>query len=140
MSTKNLPNTYDYLLPESLAGLHRESVEWMQTVAFWQDETRFFASLLESTKTANPKGVDTSEMLRDLDRLHQMLFEYLAEEIREHENVLSRIEKGAKGVADSRYRETHRSLKEKMTRFTLDFRAFKSLVFSYARDLKTFRA
>ncbi len=140
MSTKNLPNTFDYLLPESLEGLHRESVEWLQTVAFWQDETRFFASLLEGAQTANSQGVDTSEMLRDLERLHQMLFEYLVEEIREHENVLSRIEKGAKGIPDAKYRDTHRTLKEKMMRFTLDFRAFKSLVFSHARDLKTFRA
>jgi len=138
MSTKNLPNTFDYLLPESLEGLHRESMEWLQTVAFWQDETRFFTSLLEGTKSANPRGVDPSEMLRDLDRLHQMLFEYLAEEIREHEHLLSRIEKGTKGIADEKYRDTHRSLKEKMMRFTSDFRAFKSLVFSYARDSNAF--
>ncbi len=81
MSTKNLPNTFDYLLPESLEGLHRESVEWLQTVAFWQDETRFFTTLLEGAKTKNPKGMDTSEMLRDLECPHQMLFEYLVEEI-----------------------------------------------------------
>jgi hypothetical protein len=140
MSTKNLPNTFDYLLPESLEGLHRESMEWLQTVAFWQDETRFFTTLLEGAKTKNSKGMDTSEMLGDLDRLHQMLFEYLAEEIREHEHVLSRIEKGAKGIADEKYRDTHRSLKEKMTRFNSDFRAFKTLVFSYARDSNAFRA
>jgi len=139
MSTKNLPNTYDYLLPESLEGLHRESMEWLQTVAFWQDETRFFTSLLKDVKIANPKGMDPSDMLRDLDRLHQMLFEYLAEEIREHEHLLSRIEKGAKGIADEKYRDTHRSLKEKMTRFTADFRAFKTLVFSYAKDSNSFR-
>lgn len=139
MSTKNLPNTFDYLLPESLEGLHRESMEWLQTVAFWQDETRFFTSLLKDAKIANPKGMDPSDMLRDLDRLHQMLFEYLAEEIREHEHLLSRIQKGAKGIADEKYRDTHRSLKEKMRRFTADFRAFKTLVFSYAKDSNSFR-
>ena len=139
MSTKNLPYTFDYLLPESLEGLHRESVEWLQTVAFWQDETRFFRSLLEGAQIAKPKGMDPSEMLRDLERLHQMLFEYLAEEIREHEHLLSRIEKGAQGIADEKYRDTHRSLKEKMTRFTADFRAFKTLVFSYAKDSNSFR-
>lgn len=140
MSTKNLPNTFDYMLPESLEGLHRESVTWLQTIAFWKDETRFFASLLEEGPSESPQGADTSEMLRDLDRLHQMLFEYLSEEIREHENLLSQIEKGTEGIADNRYRETHKSLKEKMIRFTLDFRKFKSLVFAYVRDKKSFHA
>ncbi len=136
MSTKKLPNTMDYLLPESLEGLHRESVEWLETVAFWKDESRFFASLLKGPAADSPDGKDPSEMLRDLDRLHEMLFDYLSDEIREHEHLLSRIEKGESGIPDARYRDTHRSLKEKMARFNLDFRKFKSLVFGYAKDWK----
>jgi asparagine synthetase B (glutamine-hydrolysing) len=139
MSTKNLTSTSDYLLPESLAGLHQESSEWLETVAFWKDETRFFATLLKGPGIASPNEKDQAEMLRNLDRLHEMLFEYLADEIREHEHLLSQIEKGAQGIADARYREAHRSLKEKMAKFTLDFRKFKSLVFSYAKDWKSFR-
>lgn len=139
MSTKNLPSTSDYLLPESLADLHQQSSEWLETVAFWKDETRFFASLLEGSGTENPNKKDQSEMLRNLDRLHEMLFEYLADEIREHEHLLSKIEKGVQGIADARYREAHRSLQEKMAKFTLDFRKFKSLVFSYAKEWKSFR-
>jgi hypothetical protein len=137
MNTKNLPATSNYLLPESLEGLHRESTEWLQTVAFWQDETRFFASLLENFPTPGPKGMDVPEMLRNLDRLHQMLFEYLVDEIREHEHLLSRIEKGTQGLADAKYRDAHWSLKEQMAKFTRDFRIFKSTVFEYAKGAKT---
>ncbi|MDM9632277.1 hypothetical protein [Robiginitalea aurantiaca] len=140
MSTKNLTSTSDYLLPASLADLHQQSSEWLDTVAFWKDETRFFASLLEGGGTKDTNEKDQSEMLRNLDRLHEMLFEYLADEIREHEQLLSQIEKGTQGIADARYREAHRSLKDKMAKFTLDFRKFKSLVFSYAKDLKSFRS
>jgi hypothetical protein len=137
MSIKNLPSTSNYLLPESLEGLHRESTEWLQTVAFWQDETRFFNTLLQDSRVADPDHLDIPEMLRNLDRLHNMLFEYLADEIREHEQLLSRIEKGKQGLADSKYRDAHWSLKEKMGRFTRDFRQFKSVVFNYAKDRKS---
>lgn len=134
MSTKNLPATSDYLLPESLAVLHQQSSEWLETIAFWKDETRFFASLLQGPGSVSPDKKDSSEMLRNLDRLHEMLYEYLADEIREHEHLLSQIEKGTEGIADVKYREAHRSLKEKMGKFTKDFRKFKSMVFSYAKN------
>jgi hypothetical protein len=140
MSTKNLPNTTDYLLPASLEGLHRESNEWLETVAFWKDECRFFASLLTGPAAESTDGKDRTEMLRNLDRLHEMLFDYLADEIREHEHLLNQIEKGVSGIPDARYRDAHRSLKEKMEIFNLDFRKFKSLVFSYAKDWKAMKA
>jgi hypothetical protein len=120
-----------------LEGLHRESTEWLQTVAFWQDETRFFTSLLKDSRVVDSDEMDVAEMLRNLDGLHNMLFEYLADEIREHEQLLSRIVKGTRGLADAKYRDAHWSLKEKMVRFTRDFRKFKSVVFSYAKERKS---
>lgn len=133
MSTKKLASTTDYLLPQSLEGLHTESRMWLETIAFWKDETRFFASLLKKENREAPDGADYPEMLQNLDRLHEMLYEYLAEEILEHERLLSDIEKGVKGVADNEYREQHRRLREKMDVFTRDFRKFKMMVFGYAK-------
>ena len=133
MTTKKLASTTDYLLPQSLEGLHYESRKWLKTIAFWKDETRFFASMLEKQQEAVPEGADYPEMLRNLDRLHEMLFEYLNDEIMEHERLLSDIEKGTEGIADNVYREQHRQLTEKMEVFTEDFRKFKMMVFGYAR-------
>ncbi len=133
MSTKKLASTTDYLLPQSLEGLHEESRMWLETIAFWKDETRFFATILKKQKQEAPEGADYPEMLRNLDRLHEMLYEYLAEEILEHERLLSDIEKGASGIADNAYREQHRRLREKMDVFTRDFRKFKMMVFGYAK-------
>lgn len=133
MSTKRLTSTSDYLLPRSLEGLHYESRMWLETIAFWKDETRFFANLLEKRQQEVPKGADYPEMIRNLDRLHEMLYEYLSDEILEHERLLSDIEKGAEGIADNDYREQHRQLREKMDVFTRDFRKFKMMVFGYAR-------
>ncbi len=133
MTTKKLASSTDYLLPQSLEGLHYESRKWLETIAFWKDETRFFASILERQKEAVPEGADYAEMLRNLDRLHEMLFEYLNDEIMEHERLLSEIEKGTEGIADNTYRQQHRQLAEKMEVFTEDFRKFKQMVFGYAR-------
>ena len=133
MSTKKLAATSDYLLPQSLEGLHYESRMWLETIAFWKDETRFFASMLKKQHQEVPEGADYSEMLRNLDRLHEMLYEYLADEILEHERLLSDIEKGTEGLADHAYREQHRQLREKMDVFTRDFRKFKMMIFGYAK-------
>ena len=79
MSTKRLASSTDYLLPRSLEGLHNESRMWLETIAFWKDETRFFASMLKKQNQDGPEGADYSEMLRNLDRLHEMLYEYLSD-------------------------------------------------------------
>ena len=133
MSTKKLATSSDYLLPQSLEGLHQESSQWLDTVAFWKDETKFFAALLEKQEKEGPGTYDYSEMLRNLDRLHEMLYDYLNDEILEHERLLSQIEKGAGGMDDNTYREQHRQLSEKMEVFSKDFRKFKMMVFGYAR-------
>lgn len=133
MTTKKIATGTDYLLPQSLEGLHVESRQWLETIAFWKDETRFFSNLLEKQTESSPEFADYSEMLRNLDRLHQMLYEYLSDEIQEHERLLSIIEKGTQGIADSTYREQHRQLKDKIDVFSLDFRKFKMMVFGYAK-------
>ena len=133
MTVKKLASTSDYLLPQSLEGLHYESRQWLETIGFWKDEARFFADLLKKQGKEVPKGADYPEMLRNLDRLHEMLYEYLSDEILEHERLLSKIEEGAEGIADNAYREQHRQLREKMEVFNQDFRKFKMMVFGYAK-------
>lgn len=133
MSTKKLVASSDYLLPQSLEGLHYESQMWLETIAFWKDETRFFTNMLEKQHKLVQEGADFSEMLRNLDRLHEMLYEYLSDEILEHERLLSDIEKGVQGIADNAYRDQHRQLRDKMEVFTRDFRKFKMMVFGYAK-------
>jgi hypothetical protein len=117
-------------LGASLDVLHQESKEWLDTIAFWKDETKFFANLL------NRKEAKTSEyakMLSNLDKIHENLFDYLEDDIVQHEKVLSRLYKGQKGLSDGDYREKHRSLGERMDLFTNNFREFKKMVFGYVK-------
>lgn len=131
--TKKLITRTDYLLAGGLEELHRQSLEWLESVAFWMDETRFFETLLNTRRETVSDQAAYTGMLANLDRLHQMLFEYLADEIRQHEAMLSRILKGDSGIADSEYRAAHRRLAGKMDVFGTDFREFKRMVFGYAR-------
>lgn len=133
MEIKKLISQTDYLLPEKLEGLHAQSSGWLNTLAFWKDEIRFFAKLL---RTRNPGDSDKNTLipvLENLEHLHQMLFDYLSEEILAHERLLSRIEMGETGIADAEYRDTHRKLGTRMLEFENDFRKLKKTVFEHAR-------
>lgn len=132
--TKKLISRSDYLLAGGLEDLHRQSQEWLETVAFWKDETRFFDTLLRQRREQVQDQAAYTGMLSNLDRLHQMLFEYLVNELKAHEQLLSRIQQAEAGLADADYRDDHRRLAGKMEVFGADFREFKKMVFGYARN------
>ncbi|MFT6796847.1 MAG: hypothetical protein ACJART_001993 [Maribacter sp.] len=118
------------LLGAGLNVLHQESREWQETIAFWKDETKFFADLLRRKET---KESEYGEMLKNLDKIHENLFDYLADDIMGHERLLSRLMQGEKGLSDGEYREKHRKLGDRIELFTTDFREFKKMVFGYAK-------
>ena len=132
MSTKALNQSKDFLLGVGLDILHRESTEWLDTLAFWKDETRFFADLL---RKKDSREMEYGKMLNNLDKIHENLFDYLADDIISHEKLLARLEKGEKGIADVDYRDRHKNLKKRMQLFMRDFREFKKMVFGYVKKL-----
>ena len=132
MNTTTSNPIAELLLGAGLDVLHQESREWQETIAFWKDETKFFANLLRKKETS---ASDYGKMLRNLDKIHENLFDYLADDIVDHERLLSRLEKGEKGLSDGDYREKHRGLKERIDLFTNDFKEFKKMVFGYAKKL-----
>ncbi len=132
METKNIDPKRELLLGAALNVLHRESQEWKDTIYFWKDETKFFANLL-SKKEATPS--EYGKMLKNLDQIHEDLFDYLSDDITAHEKLLSRLIKGEKGLSDGAYREQHRKLGDRMDLFSKDFKEFKKMVFGYAKKL-----
>lgn len=113
--------------------LHQESREWLNIVAFWKDEAKFFTDLLDKDKI---KTSDYGQMLQYLDKIHETLFDYLADDIVLHEKQLSRLLGNEKGLSDQDYREKHATLREQMDLFTIDFMEFKKMVFEYVKKLK----
>ena len=120
------------LLGAGLNVLHQESLEWQDTIAFWKDETRFFADLLNKKE---PKESEYGKMLKNLDKIHENLFDYLADDIIAHEKLLARMEKEERGLSDGNYRDQHRKLSERMEIFSIDFKEFKKMVFGYVKKL-----
>ncbi len=132
MKTKNLNQKTELLLGAGLDVLHQESREWLETVAFWKDETKFFSYLL---RKKDSRESDFTIMLSNLDSLHKSLFDYLADDIVEHEKFLARLEMGEKGLSDGAYRKKHRKLGQQMQIFGRDFKEFKKMVFGFVKKL-----
>lgn len=122
----------ELLVGAGLDVLHQESREWLETIAFWKDEVKFFGILLDKRTI---KQSEDGNMLTYLDKIHDNLFDYLTEDIIDHENLLARLKKGEKGILDSDYREEHHRLNESMVLFAHDFKEFKKMVFDYAKKL-----
>lgn len=135
MKTKKVNPKNILLLGAGLNILHFESQEWLEDIAFWKDEARFFENLLIKRKAKNEKQKEYSKMLTGLDKIHKDYFEDLQETIMKHERILSKIEDGEKGLSDGNFREEHRKIKDRMTTFTADFRSFKKIIFDYAKHL-----
>lgn len=130
MKTKTKDPKKELLLGAGLDVLHQESREWQETIAFWKDETKFFADRL-AQKMARVS--EYGKMLKNLDEIHKNLFDYLSDDIIDHEKFLSRLDKGEKGLSDGNYREQHSKLGERMELFAQDFKDFKRMVFGYAK-------
>lgn len=135
MKTKKLNPKTKLLLGAGLDVLHFESQEWLEAIAFWKDEVRFFEDLLKKKETKNKDQQDYSRMLKALDKIHKDLFDDMEDTIMKHERLLSKIEDGVQGLSDAVYRDEHLKIKERMDTFTKDFRAFKNIVFDFAKNL-----
>lgn len=135
MKTKLLNPKTELLLGAGLNVLHFESQEWLSNIAFYKDEIKFFSNLFEKRKVKEVAHTAYGQILGNLDSVHSELFDYLANDIIDHEKLLSRLEKGEKGISDADYREKHLLLKQRLERFTSNFQEFKKTVFDYMLNL-----
>lgn len=133
MKTETLNPKVKLLLGAGLDVLHFESQEWLENIAFWKDELRFFGDVLKQKKAKDEKEKEYGKLLKELDKIHADLFSDMEDSIMKHERLLSRIERGEKGLSDNNYRQEHRSLKNRMDTFTRDFRSFKKIVFDFVK-------
>jgi len=134
MKTTNANPKTDVLLGKGLNDLHIESKEWLETIAFWKDEIRFFANLLQKKETKENTKSELGRILKSLDKIHMEIFDYMSEDIIKHESLLARLQQGEEGLADIDYRNQHNKVKSTMAKFEGEFRDFKRLVFEYAKE------
>ena len=60
ITTKSNPKT-ELLLGASLDVLHQESREWIDTIAFWKDEIKFFSNILDKREATLQSGGGTTD-------------------------------------------------------------------------------
>ncbi|AUC75407.1 hypothetical protein [Olleya sp. Bg11-27] len=99
MNTKTSNPKTDYLLGAGLDVLHFESREWLDTIAFWKDEIKFFNDLLKHKEASEKNNSEYENMLKNLDKVHADLFDDLKQSVIEHEQLLSKIELAEKGLS-----------------------------------------
>jgi hypothetical protein len=133
MKTTNLKNAF--LLGASLEILHQESKEWLDTVEFWKDETKFFEDLLHKKQPSDSDKALHAQLILSLKNVSLDLLIELEDDIKDHEKQLARLMEEGKGISDWAYRESHNQLKKRIEKVNQDFTAFKKLIFTYVKSL-----
>ncbi|HXB11482.1 MAG TPA: hypothetical protein VNZ45_05815 [Bacteroidia bacterium] len=125
----------EHLLSPSLESLHRETVEWLEDVAFWRDEVAFLYSLeLKDTLKSVPVGEKTTirKIENDLVKLTGGNLDLVENEVELHELSLEGILTN-KSTNEEGYRETHNSLAAKTSRIEKHIKALKKEIFRLAK-------
>ncbi|NRS88456.1 hypothetical protein HNQ02_001370 [Flavobacterium sp. 7E] len=135
MSTAILNPKAQFLLGAGLDVLHFESKEWLDHINLWKDEITFFNVVLKKKSTSEKSDSNYQKILNNIDTIYNDLFQDLEQSIIEHEKLLSKIEKGDKGLSDNDYREKHQQILLRMNSFTKDFVKFKKMLFDYEKGL-----
>ena len=135
MNTALLNPKTTLLLGAGLDVLHFESREWIETINFWKDEIKFFDNLLKKKVIRDESKKEYAEMLNNLDKIHEGLYNDFEDAIMAHEKMLSKLQQGEKGLSDGEYREKHRLLLGRMETFKNEFHQFKKIVFNFAKNI-----
>jgi hypothetical protein len=123
------------LLGAGLDVLHQESMEWLESTNFWEDEMKFIDKLLYRSEPLDEDLKAHKTMMKNLHRLHDDFLNQLKEDVLEQEKLLAKLERREKGIADWDYREKHGRLKQRMDIMRKDFRVFKKVLFGYVKKL-----
>ena len=137
MKTIPLANA-EHLLSASLESLHAETVNWIEEIAFWRDETAFLYSLeLKDTLKSVPVGekVSIRKIENELVRLAGGDLDLLENEVELHQVSLYGLLTNISNNEEA-YRETHTALAAKIMQAEKRIRTLKSEIFRLAKVSK----
>ena len=116
-----------YLLEASLEDLHQESLSWLNTVSFWEDENKFYKNLLNNKLFQNVSQKDKLNINTLLDNIIGNKLITFKSEISLHERNLDTLL--ISNIGNDDYRRKHKSLLQKFIEFDQGMREIKSGVF-----------
>lgn len=124
-----------FLLEAPLEVLHAESLEWLEEIELWKDETSFFYALIIDRAKTSPLIFTTKEA-KDIERhlvyVSAEKLDDLAMEVRGHEKFLSRMMKSGR-MDEQLYRSRHKIISKKIHAFETEFRKMKNKIFKLVR-------
>ena len=117
-----------YLLDASLEILHQESLTWLNTVSFWEDENDFYKDLLNNKLFQNVSQKDKSNINTLLDNIMVNRLSSFKNEISLHEKNLDKLLQS--NIDNGEYRRKHKSLLQKFLEFNQGMKEIKTGVLS----------
>lgn len=120
-----------FLLEAPLEVLHCESLEWLEEIEFWRDESAFFYSLIIGKTKQNPSAFKTKES-KDIEKhliyISAEKLDDLKIEVQAHERFLAKIMDNIK-LDEQLYRLRHKAIAEKFHTFEIEYKEMKRKIF-----------
>ena len=127
--------TADYLLDAGIETLHQQSIEWLEDIAFWRDETAFLYAL-EVSKTLKDVPVAAKAKLEKIDkeliRISGGDLDDLYKKVEEHEEYLDAI-LSSKREDEEIYRNKHKQIAADVAKLANRIKALKMEIFEIAK-------
>lgn len=128
----------EHLLDKGIETLHAQSMEWLEDIAFWRDETAFLYAL-EMKKTLKSIPVDAKEKLQKIDdeliKISGGDLDALYDEVQKHEHYLDKMLEVAHNHEEE-YREKHKQIEAKVEKFDKRLRTLKKKIFDFVKAHK----
>jgi len=122
----------------SKAALHRESLRWLSTIAFWKQDFAFMFHLVEDhffQFLSKDKEHTLQPLLMQINELKENVLETEMERIDGHEAELAVIIKSHYFKDDTAYRQQHEILSEEMAVLENTYRLLKTELFRFAKEV-----
>jgi hypothetical protein len=124
----------EYLLDASLETLHAESREWLNEIAFWNEEMTFFYKLIHlrephiSFPTEGLAGLE-----KNLIEITSTQLGKLKADVESHERTVGRLVRNSSFGEEREYHDFHRDLLRRMYDQQRIIREFKKNIFSFVK-------
>lgn len=123
-----------HLAEASLEILHKSSHQWLNEIAFMEEEVRFLSSLLTTKSSYHNSNMESIEFNRELTLFSRDFITVLNKKIMEHEMWLTDIIRTDTLDRQKFYREIHSELAAQMRDCHDRFMNMKKKIFSYIKD------
>jgi|CXWL01.1.fsa_nt_gi hypothetical protein len=127
-----------FLLQAPIEVLHSESMEWLDEIELWKDESAFFYALIIKETKQNPSVFKTQES-KDIEKhlvyVSAEKIDDLKLEVQAHEEFLSRLLDNPH-LDQQLYRSRHKALTEKIHVLENEIKEMKRKIFIVAKKAR----